>query len=137
MEQFERHAHFGAKAEEAGERGGHQPGGHQEQEAVGQWHQAIANHDICLANGVVGGHKFGAESQLAAELGSRGLFSEERVGAALEDRAVDGFGGQRAAQAGTAFKERVLDRFAGGARLFEFKGSRHSRDAAADDRYPH
>ena len=53
MEQFQRHAHLGLKAEEARESRGDQLGGYQEHEPVGQSDKAVAHQDVGLASSVV------------------------------------------------------------------------------------
>ena len=89
VQQFEAHADLCLQAEEAGQRGGNQLGGHHEHQAVGQRHEAVADDNVCLALGVVRGRQFGAQAHFTAEFGRRGLLGQEGVRSALKDRAID------------------------------------------------
>ena len=137
VQQLKRHAHLGANTEEPRKRSGNQLGGHQEHEAVGQRHKAIADDDIGFARGVIRGQQIPAKAQLAAEFGGGRFFRKEGVGPALEHCAVHDFRGQRAAELWPRLIQRVLDGVSRRARLFQLISRCQPRNATANDRNPH
>ncbi len=90
-----------------------------------------------FARRIVGGHQLRAQAQLAAELGSRRFFGQERVGTQLQHGALYGLRSQHAAQPRLGLVKRVFRRLTGGPCFLKLEGRSQTRDAAANDANTH
>ena len=81
---------------------------------------------------IIGADELVREANLAAEVDCPGLLRKKRIGTSLDEASIHPLGEQNAAETRAAFEQRVLQRNAGGAFLFESKGSGESRNAATD-----
>ena len=132
------HAQFAQGRDQGREGEGHEAGGHDEQDTVGQGHRPAAVQDKDPAHLVVGAEQAVAQAKLPGQLRGPRLLSQERIGAALDDEllaagALGGLGDHVAAGPGRRFEDRAAHRQAGRARRgLQVPGRAEAGDAAAD-----
>ena len=96
--QVEPHAQLAAPADEARQGERHESGRNHQDQTLGQLVQPPAREDVALADVFVGVEQTVVDAHRASELHGPGLVGDERVGAALDDEAVDALRADLAAQ---------------------------------------